>query len=159
MLDRRRRGLYADSFSWRFCRLFANSIRRPWIELLEGPSNHYQFLEEYGKIDIALDTFPYNGGTTTTEAIWQGVPVVTFYGDRWVSRTSASILHAATLGDLVGQGLHDYISLAIELANSPERLLALRHNMRSRLRDSPVCDTRSFAGNMERLYTRMCRGS
>lgn len=126
---------------------------------LEGPSNHYEFLEEYGKIDIALDTFPYNGGTTTTEAIWQGVPVVTFYGDRWVSRTSASILHAATLGDFVGQGLHDYISLAIELANSPERLLALRRNMRSRLRDSPVCDTRSFAGNMERLYTRMCRGS
>jgi predicted O-linked N-acetylglucosamine transferase (SPINDLY family) len=122
---------------------------------LEGPSDHYRFLETYGEIDIALDTFPYNGGTTTTEAIWQGVPVVTFFGDRWVSRTSASILKSAGLGELVGQGLEDYISLAIGLANSPDRLLDLRRNMRSRLRDSPVCDTQSFARNMERLYTQM----
>ena len=123
---------------------------------LEGPSDHYQFLEAYGEIDIALDTFPYNGGTTTTEAIWQGVPVVTFYGDRWGSRTSASILQAAALGELVGQGLEDYISLAIRLANSPDDLLDLRRTMRSRLRESPVCDTQSFARNMERLYSQMC---
>ena len=65
---------------------------------LYGPTNHYEFLETYNQIDIALDTFPYNGGTTTTEAIWQGVPVVTFWGDRWVSRTSASILRAGQPG-------------------------------------------------------------
>ena len=122
---------------------------------LEGPSDHYKFLETYGEIDIALDTFPYNGGTTTTEAIWQGVPMVTFSGDRWVARTSASILRSANLGDLVGQGLEDYISLAIGLANSPDRLLNLRQNMRSRLQGSAVCDTRSFARNMERLYEQM----
>jgi predicted O-linked N-acetylglucosamine transferase (SPINDLY family) len=122
---------------------------------LDGPSDHYQFLETYGEIDIALDTFPYNGGTTTTEAIWQGVPVVTFSGDRWAARTSASILQAAALGELVGQGLEEYISLAISLADSPERLLDLRRNMRSQLRDSPVCDTQRFARNMERLYTQM----
>ncbi len=120
---------------------------------LEGPSDHYRFLEAYGEIDIALDTFPYNGGTTTTEAIWQGVPVVAFSGDRWAARTSASILRAANLGELVGQTLEDYISLAISLANSPDRLLSLRRNMRSRLRDSPVCDTKTFARSMERLYT------
>lgn len=122
---------------------------------LDGPADHYQFLETYGEIDIALDTFPYNGGTTTTEALWQGVPLVTFWGDRWVSRTSASILHAATLGELVGQGLEDYISLAVRLANSPDTLTELRRNMRSRLRDSPVCDTQSFTRNMERLYSQM----
>ena len=125
---------------------------------LEGPSDHFGFLETYGEIDIALDTFPYNGGTTTTEAIWQGVPVVTFSGDRWVSRTSASILQAAGLGELVGRELEDYISLAIGLANSPDRLLDLRRHMRSRLRASAVCDTQSFARNMERLYTRMTVG-
>lgn len=128
---------------------------------LEGPSDHYRFLETYGQIDIALDTFPYNGGTTTTEAIWQGVPVVTFWGDRWVSRTSASILRAGGLGEFVGQGLEDYIALAVRLANSPdtpERLQELRRNMRSRLRESPVCDTRSFARNMERLYERVTPG-
>jgi protein O-GlcNAc transferase len=122
---------------------------------LDGPSDHYQFLETYAEIDIALDTFPYNGGTTTTEAIWQGVPLVAFHGDRWVSRTSASILQSATLGELIGQGLDDYISLAIGLANSPDRLLDLRRKMRSRLRDSPVCDTQTFARNMEGLYTQM----
>ena len=125
---------------------------------LDGPADHYQFLEAYAEIDIALDTFPYSGGTTTTEAIWQGVPVVTFSGDRWVSRTSASILQSAALGQLVGQGLEGYISLAIGLANSPDRLLDLRRNMRSRLRDSPVCDTPTFARNMERLYTQMLIG-
>jgi protein O-GlcNAc transferase len=122
---------------------------------LYGPSDHYQFLETYDQIDIALDTFPYNGGTTTTEAIWQGVPVVTFVGDRWASRTSASILRAGALGELVGRGLEDYISLAIGLANSPDRLLDLRRTMRSRLSDSPVCDTQSFARNIERLYNQM----
>lgn len=126
---------------------------------MRGPSDHYQFLETYGEIDIALDTFPYNGGITTMEVIWQGVPMVTFFGDRWASRTSASILRAATLGEMVGQGREDYISLAIGLANSPDRLLDLRRNMRSRLDDSPVCDTQSFARNMERLYTQMLIGS
>ena len=122
---------------------------------LNGPADHYQFLETYDEIDIALDTFPYNGGATTIEAIWQGVPVVTFSGDRWVSRTSASILQSAGLGELVGQGLEGYISLAINLANSQARLLDLRLNMRSRLLDSPVCDTQNFARNIERLYTDM----
>jgi len=125
---------------------------------LEGPLDHYRFLETYVKIDIALDTFPYNGGTTTTEAIWQGVPVIAFSGDRWAARTSASILRSATLGELVGQTLEDYISLAISLANSPDRLLDLRRNMRSQLRDSPVCDSQSFARNMERLYTHALSG-
>jgi protein O-GlcNAc transferase len=122
---------------------------------LDGPSDHYRFLETYREIDIALDTFPYNGGTTTTEAIWQGVPVITFYGDRWASRTSASILQAGALGELVSQNIDDYVSLAIKLANSPDRLSDLRRNMRSRLRGSSVCDTQSFARNMEQLYTRM----
>ena len=89
---------------------------------LYGPANHYEFLETYNQIDIALDTFPYNGGTTTTEAIWQGVPVVTFWGDRWVSRTSASILRAGNLGHFVNRDLDGYIAQAIALANSPAEL-------------------------------------
>ena len=138
--------------------LFERHHVSPQRVRLDGPSDHYRFLETYGEIDIALDTFPYNGGTTTTESIWQGVPVVTFSGDRWVSRTSASILQAAALGELVGRGLEDYVSLAIKLANSPDRLVELRRNMRSRLRDSPVCDTPGFARNMERLYIQMVTG-
>ncbi|HLK62087.1 MAG TPA: tetratricopeptide repeat protein [Bryobacteraceae bacterium] len=122
---------------------------------LEGPSDHTAFLEAYSQVDIALDTFPYNGGTTTTEAIWQGVPVITFFGDRWVSRTSASILRAGGLGEFVASGLEDCIALAVRCATAPgarDRLCELRRNMRSRLLASSVCDTRTFARNMERLY-------
>ncbi len=90
--------------------------------VLEGPDDHFVFLKAYDRIDIALDPFPYNGGTTTTEALWQGVPVITFHGDRWASRTSASILDAAGLSHLVARDLAGYMSIASE----PAELLTLR---------------------------------
>jgi protein O-GlcNAc transferase len=119
---------------------------------LEGPSEHFEFLQAYDQIDIALDTFPYNGGTTTTEAIWQGVPVVTFRGDRWVARTSASILRAGGLGEFVRRDVDDYVACAVEWSQAPTKLGDLRATMRARLARSPVCDTPGFARNMERLY-------
>jgi predicted O-linked N-acetylglucosamine transferase (SPINDLY family) len=119
---------------------------------LDGPSDHYDFLRTYDDIDIALDTFPYNGGTTTTEAIWQGVPVVTLWGDRWVARTSASILRAGGLGELVRRDVDDYVAYAIELSQQRAMLAELRATMRERLARSPVCDTPGFARHMERLY-------
>ena len=124
---------------------------------LEGPSEHYEFLEAYRRIDIALDSFPYNGGTTTTEAIWQGVPVVTFYGDRWAGRTSASILRAADMSAFVAGDIDGYIDLCVGLATAPEaaKLDTLRTEARDRLRRAPVCRTQSFAREMEALYLEM----
>lgn len=125
---------------------------------LEGPSEHFEFLRTYDRIDLALDSFPYNGGTTTTEAIWQGVPVLTFWGDRWVSRTSASILHAGGLDDFVRPDLAGYIDYASDLANSadtPQRLLDLRRGMRSQLISSSACDAKGFTLEMEGLYRRI----
>ena len=145
--------------------LFARFGIAPEQLALEGPSPHFEFLEKYGGIDLALDTFPYNGGTTTTEAIWQGVPVLTFYGDRWASRTSASILRAGGLGEFVAPDLDSHVQQAIALATSPAtpaRLAELRRAMRDRLRQSPVCEAAAFAAAMEREYRRMwrrwCRG-
>ncbi len=129
---------------------------------LEGPEAHYEFLKAYERIDLALDPFPYNGGTTTTEAIWQGAPVIAFDGDRWASRTSASILRAGGLGEFVARDLAGYVALASHWANAPDardRLVELRRNMRSTLSASTVCDTRSFARNMERLYSECWRRS
>lgn len=122
---------------------------------LEGPAEHYDFLWKYNEIDLALDTFPYSGGTTTTEALWQGVPVLTCKGDRWAARTSLSILLAGGLDAFVAEDLDDYINRAVywaTAAEAPQKLAALRETMRDRLRGSPVCDTRTFAANMEALY-------
>ncbi|HTA41272.1 MAG TPA: tetratricopeptide repeat protein [Bryobacteraceae bacterium] len=130
----------------------------PSMLSLRGGLDHYRFLRTYDEIDVALDTFPYNGGTTTTEAIWQGVPVVTFAGDRWASRTSASILRAGNLGQFIASGIQGYISLAVSLgsgAGPRETLAELRSTMRCRLAASSVCDTESFAQSMERLYHEM----
>jgi protein O-GlcNAc transferase len=122
---------------------------------LEGPEEYYDFLKAYDRIDIALETFPYNGGTSTTDAIWQGVPVIAFHGDRWASRMSASILRAGGLEEFVACDLEDYISLASRWGSSsdtPERLRELRRTMRSKLSASSVCDTHRFARDMEDIY-------
>lgn len=135
--------------------LFAKHGIGPEQVLLEGPEEHYEFLKAYGRIDLLLDTFPYNGGTSTTEAIWQGVPVVAFHGDRWASRTSASILRAGGLEEFVARDLQSYISLAAHWgcwSGTPQRLSELRRTMRSKLSASPVCDTPRFARDMEHIY-------
>ena len=122
---------------------------------LDGPDEHFAFLERYLDIDVALDTFPYNGGTTTTEAIWQGVPVLAFAGDRWVSRISASLLRAAGLAEFVASDLEGFVVRAIALARDPDtpaRLDAVRRTLRDRLRAAPVCDVPGFARNLETIY-------
>lgn len=120
--------------------------------LLEGPASHFEFLQTYNRIDIALDAFPYNGGTTTIEALWQGVPVVTYWGDRWVSRTSATILRTAGFADLVAESLQEYVRLAVHLGDNAEQLKTMRLNMRENLLESDACDTVAFARSMEKLY-------
>jgi predicted O-linked N-acetylglucosamine transferase (SPINDLY family) len=126
---------------------------------LDGPSEHFTFLERYHDIDIALDTFPYNGGTTTMEALWQGVPVLTFVGERWAARISASLLWEAGLSDYVASDVEEYIARAVELAQdpgTPDRLQSLRLGMRDLLRASSACNTRAFARCMEDTYLKMC---
>jgi len=123
--------------------------------VLEGPDEHFRFLAAYDRIDVALDTFPYNGGTTTMEALWQGVPVLTFRGDRWAARISASLLREAGLGEWVACDRADYEARAIALATdpaTPAHLEELRRGMRERLAHASVCDVEGFARRMEELY-------
>jgi len=127
---------------------------------LDGPAEHFTFLGRYDDIDVALDTFPYNGGTTTMEAVWQGVPVLTFTGDRWAARISTSLLMEADLADFVAADLEGYVARAIALAHDPDtpfRLGELRRSMRDRLRAASACDVRGFARNMESEYLKMTR--
>ena len=135
--------------------LFAKHGVGPERVLLEGPEEYSEFLKAYDRIDLVLETFPYNGGTSTTDAIWQGVPVIAFHGDRWASRMSASILRAGGLEEFVARDLESYISLAARWGSSSgtrERLGELRRSMRSKLSASPVCDTLRFARDMEHIY-------
>ncbi|MCA9135614.1 MAG: tetratricopeptide repeat protein [Planctomycetales bacterium] len=120
-----------------------------------GPASHDKFLRYYDEIDIALDAFPYNGGTTTMEAIWQGVPVVAYRGDRWASRTSASILSGTHLSSWVASDRRGYVDLAAQMATDADclgRLTELRQTMRTRLTSSSVCDAAALARAMEDLF-------
>lgn len=129
-------------------------VRREQLEFL-GPAEHYDFLNYYARIDLALDAYPYNGGTTTMEAIWQGVPVLTFDGDRWASRTSQTLLRRTHLAEFVAADRRAFLQTAIDIATdpqSPSRLSNLRATMRQRLLTSPACDTAALAAGMERIY-------
>ncbi len=139
-------------------RFVARGIEPGRITLL-GPAQHYEFLRNYDFMDVALDTFPYNGGTTTTEAIWQGVPVIAFSGDRWISRTSTSLLKNANLERFVCDDVRDYVETAVEWGSGKraEKLRELRRTMRLRLKASPATDCARLARCIEEVYGQLWR--
>jgi protein O-GlcNAc transferase len=109
----------------------------------------------YDRIDIALDPFPYNGTTTTCQALWMGVPVVALRGDRHASRVGASLLTQIGLTDLIADSVEAYVETAIALAGDPARLADLRHSLRPRMAASPLCDATGFARKIEQAYRTM----
>ena len=109
----------------------------------------------YGKIDIGLDPFPYNGTTTTCEALWMGVPVVTMLGDRHAGRVGASILGHVGLGELIANDPESYVDIVLELHRDMERLVAMRNGLRDQMMASPLCDVSAFVENVEEAYIRM----
>jgi predicted O-linked N-acetylglucosamine transferase (SPINDLY family) len=135
------------------------SVRRRFIEAgvagerldVLPPSEPAAFLAEYGRIDIALDPVPYNGGTTTCEALWMGVPVITLSGQRFCARMGASILAQVGLADLVATDPATYVAAAARLAADPD-LGALREKLRSLMRVSPLCDGVRVARALESAY-------
>ena len=110
------------------------------------------YLQRYHRIDLALDTFPYNGMTTTCDALWMGVPVVAMIGDRPISRASFSLLSNVGLAELATHSQDEYVATAIRLAQDLPRLAALRATLRERMRQSPLLDAASFARNVEHAY-------
>ena len=104
------------------------------------------------EIDIVLDAFPYNGTTTTCEALWAGLPVVTLAGSHGAARNTASLLHAVGLEKLVATTADDYIAIARELAGDTAKLAAMRSGMRQRLLHAGLCDGPRFTHELEALY-------
>jgi predicted O-linked N-acetylglucosamine transferase (SPINDLY family) len=118
---------------------------------LLGSAEHLEFLRTYDQIDIALDAFPYNGGTTTAEALWQGVPLLTINGDRWAGRTSRSLLAAAGLAEWVAPDVPSLVRMAVALAGA--ELAPLRATQRARIAASPACDVVALCRELELLYS------
>jgi len=116
----------------------------------EAETSHH--LARYDEMDIALDTFPYNGGTTTCKALWMGVPVITLTGDRSVARMGASILTSVGLAHWVANRPEEYISLAVTFSRQVPILQALRKELRGRMQHSPLLDAVSFTSQIEAIY-------
>jgi predicted O-linked N-acetylglucosamine transferase (SPINDLY family) len=106
------------------------------------------YLAHYSTMDIVLDTTPYTGGTTTCDALWMGVPVVTLAGDRSFSRTSASVLHAAGYPSWIAESRESYIRIARSLAEDIPGLAAVRAAMRAKVARSRLCETDSISGQL-----------
>jgi predicted O-linked N-acetylglucosamine transferase (SPINDLY family) len=114
-------------------------------------------LASYGRVDIALDTFPYHGTTTTCEALWMGVPVVTLAGQLHASRVGLSLLNNVGLPELIASTPAEYVQIAAALALDVQRLAVLRGTLRHVMQRSPLLDAPRFASNVESAYRRMWR--
>ena len=136
-------------------RLRAAGIEAARVILLpRRPDNQYVL---YNRIDIALDPFPCNGGTTSMDTLWMGVPFVTLAGGHFVSRMGVTILINTGLPELIAADVDEYINKAASLALDREGLTALRRGLREKVMASPVMDRKRFAVNMEQAYRQMWR--
>jgi len=125
------------------------------LELVAWDDSYAQHLDRYNQVDIGLDPFPCNGGTTSFDAMWMGVPVVTLAGDRFISRMGVSMLASLGLTELAADTPEDYVAIAARLAGDPDRLAALRAGLRERMANSPLTDARGFTLNLEKAYREM----
>ena len=142
----------ADSYTERF----VNEGVNPAQLIFRGKSPHVEMLAEYGDIDVALDTFPYNGGLTTLEALWMGTPVVTLEGKRLIGRQSAGMLMAMGFPDLIAENTDEYVNICKYWASNRDELNLLRSQLRNRMSLSALTDgavyTRELEENLERIW-------
>jgi protein O-GlcNAc transferase len=138
------------------CQYVINMFKQREIEadriILQTPDPAPKHMESYNLVDIALDTFPFNGAATTCEALWMGVPVVTLAGTAYHARAGVSLLSNAGLPELVAKTFDEYISIAIALAKDLGKLQSLRKHLRDRMKHSPLCNAQNFTAALEKCY-------
>ena len=122
---------------------------------IERGVNRAGLLACYADVDISMDTWPYCGGNTIAESLWQGVPIVTYYGDRFASRYGASLVTAAGCPELIARSKEEYIDIAVKLALDPARLVYYRQNLRRMSKENGLGDSRRFARTLEGAYLKM----
>lgn len=142
-----------ESVRQRVLRIFEQGgISRERIELLSTTPTVGEHLAHYQEVDIALDTYPYNGATTTCESLWMGVPVVTWRGETHASRMGASILTALDMAMFVAHSHEQYVESAVRLAANPRELAPLRVALRGLIKRSPLRAEASHTRAIEKLY-------
>lgn len=128
--------------------LLEQGINAGRITVVQG-GTYGEFLAHFADVDVALDTFPFTGHTTTCDALWMGVPVVTLAGESYASRMGASVLSHLGRPEWIARDMDDYVRRAVELASDTARLAAWRAEQRERMRASVICDGPGFAREFE----------
>jgi predicted O-linked N-acetylglucosamine transferase (SPINDLY family) len=136
--------------------LRASGVEADRLELIAFKPDLASHLACYADVDIALDTFPYNGTTTTCEALWMGVPVITLSGKAHVGRVGTSLLQGIGLPELCADNEASYVAAAATLAADGPRLRGLRAGLRDRLRGAPLLDAPGFVRTLEQTYRELC---
>jgi len=139
----------------RFRRLFSDhNIDASRLEF-QGPTELSNMMQCYGQIDIALDPVPYNGGTTSLQALWMGVPLVSLLGGNFVSRMGGSFLHALGRSEWLALDDDDYVRIASELAGQVSELRSRRQQFRDQMAASPLSNIDLYVLNFQALLERM----
>lgn len=139
-------------------RLVALGLPMDRVELLP-PLPRSDYFQAYSEVDVALDTFPFPGGTTTTEALWMGVPTITLGGNTMLARQGLALMSAAGMPEWVVRSVDEYIDKAVQICANPALITSIRQEIRARVQMSPLFDTRLFARDFEILLKRMISGN
>lgn len=144
-------GAHRERALRRFAELGVDPARVEFVDRLSP----YQYLAQYQRADIALDAMPFAGGTTSCDALWMGVPLVTLRGHTAVGRVGASLLKQLNLPELIAETPEEYVSIAVNLAGDLPRLSTLRAGLRQRLLASPLSNAPQFTQDLESAYRQM----
>lgn len=129
-----------------------NGIDTERIELVTRTTDYNAHMQVYNRVDISLDTFPYNGTTTSCESLWMGVPVISLSGNRHAGCVGHTLLHHAGLEGCIARTPEEYIARAVELASDILALSKLRASLRDNISNSPLCDGTGFSRRLETLF-------
>jgi protein O-GlcNAc transferase len=122
------------------------------IHLISKKENAYDHLLRYNQADIALDTFPFSGATTTFQAMWMGVPVITLMGDRFIARMGATLTSQIGLGSIIANTKDEYLSHAVAMAEDIKSLQETRKTLRQKIYNSSLCNGLVYTQNLETAY-------
>jgi protein O-GlcNAc transferase len=152
------KALAVTSVRQRVAGIFAqHDISAERLEMKAATATAAEHLQHYRQVAIALDPFPYHGTTTTCEALWMGVPVITLAGQTHVARVGVSLLTNVGTPELIAQTSEEYVRIAVALASDHQRLVELHATLRQKLQSSPIMDHAAFARNIEAAYRQMWR--